>query len=302
MRKAARTADAQTRSALEVDGASAVIEDRALPWAQRLDGKETSMKPKPVVAGIDGSPADQIAIRWAAKEAASLRTQLRLIHALRRGSSASRAAEVVYKALALARDLEPMLSVDPRMENGAPSTVLVKASGDAEVVVIGSRGLGLMAGALLGSTGLDLAANARCPVVFVRPDLGSEAGTRAVIGYDGSSASQTALDFGLDYARRHNLAVRIVAAQPSATELHRITEAELRDAVHTRGGHGAELVQITGHPAAHILRLAADANLIVLGARGRGGFAGMLIGSVSQTVLHHADCPVAIIPAAAIGG
>ena len=254
------------------------------------------------MAGIDGSPADQIAIRWAIAEAASLRTQLRLIHAMQPGDSASEAGDVVSKALALARELAPAVDVDPRIENGSPSTILVKASGDAKLVVIGSRGLGLMAGALLGSTGLDLAANARCPVVVVRPDLGSEAGIRVVIGYDGSSASQTALDFGLDYARRHDLTVRVVAAQPAGTELHRITEAELRDAVHARGGHDAELIQITGHPAEHILRLAADATLIVLGARGRGGFSGMLIGSVSQTVLHHAICPVAIIPAAAIGG
>ena len=260
------------------------------------------MNHKPVVVGIDGSPAADVAIRWATAEAASRRTQLRLISAVTPGGSASEAGDVVYKAAALARDLEPSVDLDPRIEHGPPSTILVKASGAAELVVIGSRGLGLMAGALLGSTGLDLAANARCPVVVVRPDLGSEAGTRVVIGYDGSSASQTALDVGLDYARRHDLAVRVVAAQPAGTELHRITEAELRDAVHARGGHDTELIQITGHPAEHILRLAADANLIVLGARGRGGFAGMLIGSVSQTVLHHADCPVAIIPAAAIGG
>jgi nucleotide-binding universal stress UspA family protein len=260
------------------------------------------MNHKAVVAGIDGTPAADIAIRWAVAEATSLRTELRLIHAMQPGSSASEAGHIVYKALALARELEPTVDVDPRIENGAPSTILTKASGDAELVVIGSRGLGLMVGALVGSTGLELAANARCPVVVVRPDLGSEAGIRVVIGYDGSSAGETALDVGLDYARRHDLAVRVVAAQPAGTELHRITEAELRDAVHARGGHDAELIQITGHPAEHILRLAADANLIVLGARGRGGFAGMLIGSVSQTVLHHADCPVAIIPAAAAGG
>ena len=198
--------------------------------------------------------------------------------------------------------MEPAVAVDPRIETGAPSTILMKESGSAELVVIGSRGLGLMVGALVGAIGLDLAANARCPVVVVRPDLGTETGTRVVIGYDGSPASRTALDFGLDYARRHDLAVRVVAAQPDGTELHRITEAELRDAVHERGGHDAELIQISGHPAEHILRLAADAGLIVLGARGRGGFTGMLIGSVSQTVLHHADCPVAIIPAAATGG
>ncbi|TCC07856.1 universal stress protein [Kribbella soli] len=260
------------------------------------------MRHKAVVVGIDGSPATDVAVKWAAAEAASLGSDLRLMHAVAADGTASSAGDVVYRAVGLARGLVPGIEIDTRIDKGTPSTVLVKASSDAEVVVIGSRGLGVMAGALVGATGLDLAANARCPVVVVRPDLAELTGARVVIGYDGSSAGDTALDYGLEYARRHNLAVRVVAAQPTGTELHRITDDQLREAVHKRGGHDAELIQITGHPAEHILRLSADASLIVLGARGRGGFAGMLIGSVSQTVLHHADCPVAIIPAAAIGG
>jgi nucleotide-binding universal stress UspA family protein len=260
------------------------------------------MRSHPVAVGIDGSPAAEVAIRWAAAEAASLQGSLQLIHTVPPGSSAPRAADIVADAVALVREVEPAVAVDARVESGSPSTILVKASEDAELVVIGSRGLDLMLGALVGSTGLDLAANAHCPVVVVRPNFGSPPGRRVVIGYDGSPAGRTALDFGLGYAGRHDLAVRVVAAQPVGTDLHRITETELRDAVHARGGHAAELVQIVGHPAEQLLRLSANASLIVLGARGRGGFAGMLIGSVSQTVLHHADCPVAIIPAAAVGG
>jgi nucleotide-binding universal stress UspA family protein len=260
------------------------------------------MKHKPVIVGIDNSPAADVAVKWAVAEAASLRSELRLLHAVAPGESPSDAGDVVYRAVRFARELNPGIEIDSGIDIGSPSAVLVKASGEADAVVIGSRGLGVMLGALVGSTGLDLAANGSCPVVVVRPDLGSLAGVRVVIGYDGSSASDTALDYGIDYARRHDLAVRVVAAQPAGTELHRISEEQLREAVHQRGGHGAELIQISGHPAEHLLRLSSDAHLIVLGARGRGGFAGMLIGSVSQTVLHHADCPVAIIPAAATGG
>ncbi|MER7251386.1 universal stress protein [Kribbella sp. NPDC000426] len=259
------------------------------------------MKHKPVVVGIDGSPAADVAISWGATEAAVLRSPLHLVHTVTPGGSPGAAGDIVYKAVAHARGLESGIVIDTRIESGSPSAALVKASVGAAVVVIGSRGLGLMAGALIGSTGLDLAANARCPVVVVRPDLSATPGGRVVIGYDGSPMSDAALDFGLDHARRHDLAVRVVAAQPEGSELHRITEDELREAVHARGGTDAELIQITGHPAEHILRLSEDANLIVIGARGRGGFAGMLIGSVSQTVLHHAGCPVAVIPAEAGG-
>ena len=260
------------------------------------------MSRQPVVVGIDGSPSAGVAVRWAAAEAAALGTRLLLVHSVAPGASAAGAADIVGDAVALARRSEPTAAVDARLESGAPSTILVKASSDAQLVVIGSRGLGLMAGALLGSTGLDLAANARCPVVVVHSDRGTAPTGPVVIGYDGSSAAETALDFGLAHAHRHNLVVRVVAAQPAGTELHRITADELRAAVRRRGGQDAELIQITGHPAEHLLRLSADANLLVIGARGRGGFAGMLIGSVSQTVLHHADCPVAVIPAAATGG
>ncbi|WP_165555637.1 universal stress protein [Kribbella pittospori] len=258
------------------------------------------MNHKPIVVGIDGSHAAEVAISWATTEAASQKVQLQLVHAVSAGLSASRA--VVDDAVAQVRRLEPAIEVEARLEYGAPSTALVMASGQAQLVVIGSRGLGVMVGALVGATGLDLTANARCPLVVVRPDLAGDSGTRVVIGYDGSSASESALDFGLDYARRRDLPVRVIAAQPAGTELHRITDTELQDAVHRRGGHDAELIQITGHPAEHLLQLSADARLIVLGARGRGGFSGMLIGSISQTVLQHAPCPVAVIPAAAVGG
>ena len=269
-----------------------------------------------VVVGIDGSAAAEAAIKWAAAEAASRGAELKLVHAFAwplftvpLGASDTapglRAAanKIVQDSIELAKKFEPAVAVGGLRRNGFPSPVLIKASTEADLIVIGSRGLGVMLGAMVGSTSLDLVANAHCPVVVVRPDLAGDPGRRVVVGYDGSSASSIALDFGIDYARRHRLELRVVAAQPLATDEVGITHHDLEAEVHGReGGQDAELVQISGHPAAHLLRLSADANLIVLGSRGRGGFAGMLLGSVSQTVLHHADCPVAVIPAAAIGG
>ena len=269
-----------------------------------------------VVAGIDGSPAAETAIKWAVAEAASRGAGLRLVRAfiwpefpvplgasdmapgLRAGAD-----KIVREAVDLAQKLEPGVEVEGTREDGFPSPVLIKASMHADLLVIGSRGLGVTLGALVGSTGLDLAANAHCPIVVVRPDEAIDSGSRVVVGYDGSSASVIALDFGLDYARRHDLPVRVVAAQPLYTESGQVAHHDLEAEVHGRpGGENAELVQVSGHPAEQLLRLSADARLVVLGSRGRGGFAGMLLGSVSQTVLHHADCPVAVIPAAAIGG
>ena len=269
-----------------------------------------------VVAGIDGSPAAEAAISWAAREARSRNAELGLVHAfvwpmfhVPLGASdcapglRAAADRIVHESIELAHKLEPGLTVDGTRKDGFPSPVLIRASELAALLVIGTRGLGVTLGALVGSTGLDLVANAHCPVVVVRPDRAGESGTRVVVGYDGSSAGSMALDFGLDYARRHGLAVRVVAAQPLHTDRDPVTDAELATEVHSRdGGKDAELVRVEGHPAEQLLRMSADARLIVLGSRGRGGFAGMLLGSVSQAVLQHADCPVAVIPAAAIRG
>jgi nucleotide-binding universal stress UspA family protein len=282
-----------------------------------MDGEseeETAMtKARVVVAGIDGSTAAETAIKWAADEAVSLQASLRLVHAfvwpefkvplgstdLAPGLRAG-ADKIVEESVQLARKLEPGLEIEGTRHDGFPAPILLRESKQAELLVIGSRGLSVTLGALIGSTGLDLAANAHCPVVIVRPDQVLDDGDHVVVGYDGSSASAVALDFGLAYARRHGLRVRVIAAKPvQSADDHLDLEGEL----HRRYGWAdLDYVEVSGHPAEQILRQSADARLIVLGSRGRGGFAGMLLGSVSQTVLHHALCPVAVIPAAAIGG
>jgi nucleotide-binding universal stress UspA family protein len=273
-------------------------------------------KARVVVAGIDGSTAAETAIKWAADEAVSRQAALRLVHAfvwpefkvplgpsdvapgLRAGAD-----KVVEESLELARKLEPGLQIEATRYDGFPAPILLKQSKQAELLVIGSRGLSVTLGALIGSTGLDLAANAHCPVVIVRPDQVIDAGDHVVIGYDGSSASVIALDFGIDYARRHGLRVRVVAAKPLYSADGQIHHFDLETELRGRpGASDLELVEVSGHPAERLLQQSADARLIVVGSRGRGGFTGMLLGSVSQTVLHHALCPVAVIPAAAIGG
>ncbi len=266
-----------------------------------------------VVAGIDDSPAAEVAIRWAAAEAASRGAELHLVHAfiwplfpVPLGASdmapglRAAADKIVQGAVETAQKLEPTLTVRGVRTDGFPAPVLISASMHADLVVIGTRSLGVALGALVGSTGLDLAANAHCPVVVVHPDQHERTGP-VVIGYDGSAASSAALAFGLEHARRHALPVRVVAAlTPSADhDLERELKAEINLG---EQGANADLVLINGHPAEQVLRLSADAELVVLGSRGRGGFAGMMLGSVSQTVLQHATCPVVVIPAVAIGG
>jgi nucleotide-binding universal stress UspA family protein len=274
------------------------------------------MSARLVVAGVDGSAAAETAIKWASEEALSRRASLRLVHAfiwpefhIPLGSTEvaaglrAAADRVVEEAVRIARKLEPGLEIEGTRHDGYPAPILLKESKHADVLVIGSRGLSVTLGALIGSTGLDLAANAHCPVVIVRPEQALGAGDHVVIGYDGSSASAIALDFGLDHARRNDLRVRVVAAKPLYRADGQVDHLDLESELRSRPGWaGLELVEVGGHPAEQLLMQSADARLIVLGSRGRGGFAGMLIGSVTQTVLHHALCPVAVIPTAALGG
>ncbi|HEU4947178.1 MAG TPA: universal stress protein [Kribbella sp.] len=267
-----------------------------------------------VLVGTDGSASSEAAIKWAVAEAAARGSHLRLVHAfvwplfpVALGPSEvapglrAAADRIVRESVELAQKIDPGVKVEGVRVDGFPSPVLIEASRQADLLVIGSRGLGGTLSVLAGSTGLDLAANAHCPVVVVRRHRPGEAGTRVVVGYDGSPASIAALDFGLAHARRHGLAVRVVAVQPPHTDHDRVSQPDLATEVHSReGGLEAELVHVDGHPAEQLLRLSADAKLVAVGSRGRGGFTGMLLGSVSQALLHHADCPVAVIPHAVV--
>ena len=255
--------------------------------------REPTVPRSGVVAGIDCSSEREDVIRWAAAEAAARRTGLLLVHAfswpgfprpltngeLPPGFRAG-ADQVVQESVELARKLEPAIAVEGCHLDGLAYRVLLEVSRDAGVLVIGGRRVAL---ATSCSTGARLAAGAHCPVVVVRPWSGT--GEQVLIGYDGSPASSLALDFGLDHAKRHHLQVHVIAAQQHV--------AEVRD---REGGGAAVLVPIHGRPVDELLRQAADARLVVIGARGLGGFTDLLLGSFSQTVLKRVTCPVALIP------
>ncbi|MFG1813568.1 universal stress protein [Kribbella sp. NPDC049174] len=267
-----------------------------------------------IVVGVGGESDCENAIRWAAAEAAARGTGIRLVHAfvwpefpVALGPSEvapglrAHADKIVADSLELATKLAPEIPITADRVDGFPSPVLLRESRTADLIVIGSRRLGGALGVLVGSTGTDLAAHAHCPVIVVRPDDAVDQGRGVVIGYDGSPAAGVALDFGLDYARRHHVDARVVAVHAPNDDQQRVTQHDLARAVQSRQtGPVAELIHVTGKPAEELLRWSADARLVVVGSRGRGGFTGMLLGSVSQTVLRQARCPVAVIPRSAV--
>jgi nucleotide-binding universal stress UspA family protein len=190
--------------------------------------------------------------------------------------------------------------------------VLLDAAADAGLLVVGSRGHGQVAGLVAGSVSQHLARHAACPVVVARP-VAHPAASRIVVGVDGSGGSDAALEFACRRAELTGENVVVVHGwrDGSATGttrrevpeqfMERIAEEErqLSEAVAgVQGDHPDVRLVPEAIPVVAWRALAdasAAATLLVVGSRGRGAFTGMLLGSVSQQVRHHAQCPVAVV-------
>jgi len=269
-----------------------------------------------VLAGYDGSPGSEHALSWAAREARSRGIVLTVCHAYPPGSAAlageagvpglarQNGERVIDGGLRRAKDLVGPGQIQRLLINGQPTAVLCERSHDADLVVVGSRGCGGIAGMLLGSVSWQVAAHAHCPVVVVRGhwrSAGDYAAGPVVVGTDGSPASDAALGFGFEEAALRGaplLAVCALADAPGCLGEDCKLQEDVERAVtrhekeHPEVGVLRQVVQ--GGARAALLAAAHDAQLLVVGSRGRGGIKGMQLGSVSHAMLHHAPCPVAV--------
>ncbi|MGW5053641.1 universal stress protein [Actinokineospora sp. NPDC004072] len=281
----------------------------------------------PVVVGVDGSESSLAAVGWAAREAAARGTGLRVVHAFiwpklgvpvgpaefgdPEGGLRNDALRILTTAEQRARETAPDVEVETDMPETSAVPALLRAARTAGLVVLGSRGLGGFSGLLLGSTAVQVAAHAPVPVVVVREAAGE---TRAVargdvvVGVDGSANSLDAIEFAFTEARRLRTGVLALMVNsrgrgPTAVLLADDEEPEqARALAEAMAGWAEKYPDVPirravtrGHPARTLTELAGDAALLVVGSRGAGGFRGMLLGSVSQGVLQHATCPVAIV-------
>lgn len=280
-----------------------------------------------IVVGYDGSQHADEALRWAAAEAARLRAPLRILHVAHTivdtyvvaGShldlTTQLGNQVLAGAVERAYGVDPDLEVTTQLEvRESVAAMLVEASANARLVVLGSRGRGGFAGLLLGSVSVAVAAHAHCPVVVLRGGAPgpSDPTLPVVVGVDGSPTSVRAVDLAFDQASR--LGVPLVAVHawepppmagpvPGWTpdELEELRIAEKALLAESLAGHADRYPEVEvrpvvrrGHPAPVVLAAAEDARLLVVGSRGRGGFRGLLLGSVSQAALHHSPCPVLV--------
>ncbi|GAA1965251.1 universal stress protein [Amycolatopsis minnesotensis] len=274
-----------------------------------------------IVVGIDLTPACLDAARWAAREAVRRGVGLVLLHAsafgprepepgsasVRRGadSPSSQGYRWLERAATEARNAAPRVRLTVELACGIAPELLAGWSRTAELVVVGSHGLGGLSGVLVGSVALKIAARAWCPVVVVRGSTVPE-GT-VVVGVDASPESDLAWEFAVESAASRMVPLVVAHAwhaEPWAGAAQVAeTRSRERQAVEDRvvGWRGKypdvefRLHAVQDRDAARVLLgLSGSAQLIVIGSRGRGPIAGGLLGSTGNALLSRAPCPVVL--------
>ncbi|WP_280368604.1 universal stress protein [Nocardia wallacei] len=288
-----------------------------------------------VVVGVDGSPGSETALRWAARFASQRGRALQIVHGMNLVGSASRygayavtvapvvdaarahGRTVVEKAERIVYETTPDLPVTVVLSADVASSVLIDHSADAYAVVLGATG---SVGTLthLGSTLLAVTGHAKGTVIVVRtdPDAGAtiHATGPVVVGVDGSPTSEAAIAAafaeaaarGTDLVAVHawgdwefgQFAGRDDVFLPNA-DYEQAEEAILAERL---AGWQEKYPEVTVsrkvylfQPAARLQEWSDTAQLIVVGSRGRGGFAGLLLGSTANKLVQHAHCPVMVV-------
>lgn len=285
------------------------------------------MSSYPILVGFDGSEGATAALRWAAAEAARSGAPLELLYAFEwqavagpiapgPGSWPDRAARedakrMVDTAVAEILSARPEASVTGTVEVGSAAAMLEQRSRHARLVVLGNRGHGGFLGLLIGSTSVTVAAHAHCPVAVIRGDVAMDPVAPVVVGTDGSDCSLLAVEYAFAQAAARGVPLRVVHAYtlptprwrpPEGFDPEEITVAEhsaldemlagWRDKYPTVPVTLDVVADTPGHVMVEATRGAA---LVVVGSRGRGGFRGLLLGSVGGQLIHHARCPVIVV-------
>jgi nucleotide-binding universal stress UspA family protein len=279
-----------------------------------MGGIAMSSAQQRVTAGVDGSPTAQVAVDWAIEEARARRLPLRLVYAVtwpvsatafrdriatnERDALVTAGEAVLHDRRDYARALVPGLAVTTHLVDGYPAAELIAESRTAELLVIGQRGLGGFAGLVRGSVSLHVTAHAHCPVLVVPPGTSARGAVtgRVVVGLDGSASALRALRFGAEEGALRGVPV---------TALHTLQSLDPRPPIEElldecRKNFPELRIEARverGSPAGALLDAATTGDLLVVGSHGLGAVRGLLLGSTSQAVLHHAPCPVAVVRA-----
>ncbi len=282
---------------------------------------------RPVVVGVDGSASALRATAWAAREAARRGAALRLVTAFEWTADRvlgqpglgerdrEQMLEVTRRRLAaatlMARRVSPDLAVTDQVAIGAPIEVLRSEAQRAVLVVLGDRGLGGLAGLVVGSVAVALAAHAASPLVVVRGERAADDRGPVVVGVDGSAVSEAALAFAFEEAAARQAQLHAVhvwwasafeESLGSLVDWDAVAVEEQAVLAERLAGWGAKYPEVDVRrsvvrdvPARALVAASREAQLVVVGSRGRGNVTGLLLGSVSHGVLHGSHCPVAVV-------
>ncbi|WP_327341497.1 universal stress protein [Streptomyces europaeiscabiei] len=282
---------------------------------------------EPIVVGVDPDPSKRLALAWAADEAERRGLPVRLVHAqgvptggYRSGETLpsweewnrtlhETGAEVLKEAVAFVESRRPTVEVSTVLAEGEPAWVLREEARNASMVVVGSWHLSTRVEMFTSaSVAFPLSAHAACPVVVVpEPEHITQEPAYFVVGVDGSPHAAAAVDVAFEEAALRGAALRalyvwhppllgVLDEDTAVRECRRV----LSETVAGRTARYPEVELhhevVLGHPVRVLTEASEHALGLVVGTRGHGGFTGMLLGSVSQGVLHHAHCPVITVP------
>jgi nucleotide-binding universal stress UspA family protein len=283
------------------------------------------MSARKIIVGYDRSADARAAAAWALEEASRTGALVEFFYAYQWPTWAPAASMVpgpaVYpdgeadrairgaldEAVIQARHTHPEVRTEISIVHANAALTLIDRSQEASLIVVGSQGHSGVAG-LLGSISIAVSAHARCPVVVVKKRPVPDAAI--VVGIDDSTAAEHVLGFAVEQAVARGVPLTVIRAFAPVTGLwedasmvHRTITAEQRrpfdDLLAAWQEKYPDLTihpeVVIEHPAAALTRTSKDAQLLVVGCRGRGALRGMLLGSVSQNLLHSSDCTVAIV-------